>query len=192
MRDLLQDVFANFIQTKVSLWGRANVVGTPDQIAVLETIPSRIEKYLISRGQAHLFKVKGSIGNGNIARVPWVGIFRTSITQNAENGYYIVLLFSEDMSSCFLSLNQGITAVQKMYTKSFAFKKMQEVAHSAWKYLKIHPEGILGKIDLKSTGNLGRGYEAAAIESFKYAANDLPTDDQFFTDLDFCWKNTVF
>lgn len=185
MRDLLQDVLSNFIQTKVSLLGRANVVGAPDQVAVLQTIPARIEKYLASRGKAHLFKVKGSIGNGNIARVPWIGIFRTSITQNAENGYYIVLLFSEDMSSCFLSLNQGITAVQKMYTKGFALKKMQEVAHAARKYLQIHPEGVLGKIDLKSTGSLARGYEAAAIESFKYLADGLPSDDHFFRDLDF-------
>lgn len=185
MLDLLQDVLDNFLQTKATLLGRANVIGTPDQIALLQTIPSRIENYLSSRGQAHLYKVKGSIGNGNIARVPWVGIFRTSITKNAENGYYIVLLFSEDMGSCFLSLNQGITAVQKMYTRNFALRKMQDVAREAIKYIEIYPEVIQGKIDLRSTGDLGRGYEAAAIESFRYSARELPTEQQFFTDLDF-------
>jgi 5-methylcytosine-specific restriction protein A len=185
MRDLLDDVFNNFLQTKAQLMGRANVIRSPDQIAVLETIPSLIQQHLTSRGKAHLYKIKGSIGNGNIARVPWIGIFRTSITNNAENGYYIVLLFSEDMSSCFLSLNQGITAIQKMYTKPFALRKMREVASAALKYLEVHPESLQGKIDLKSTGDLGRGYEAAAIESFKYYADNLPQNLDFFKDLDF-------
>lgn len=185
MQDLLEDVLANFLQTKARLFGRANVVGSLDQNALLDAIPDRIEKHLASLGKAHLFKVKGSIGNGNIARVPWVGIFRTSITQNAENGYYIVLLFSEDMSSCYLSLNQGITAVQNMYTKSFALRKMQEIGREVIKYLNVHPEAVLGKIDLNSTANLGRGYEAAAIESFQYAREDLPSDQRFFSDLNF-------
>lgn len=185
MLSLLQDVLNNFLQTKATLLGRANIIGAPDQIALLEEIPARIEKHLASRGIAHLYKVKGSIGNGNIARVPWVSIFRTSITKNAENGYYIVLLFSEDMSSCFLSLNQGITSIQKMYTRTFALRKMQEVASSALKYLEIHPETVQGKINLKSTGDLGRGYEAAAIESFQYFNGELPSERQFFEDLDF-------
>jgi 5-methylcytosine-specific restriction protein A len=185
MLDLLQDVLDNFLSTKARLFGRANVVGAVDQSALLTAIPARIEQHLASRGKADLFKVKGSIGNGNIARVPWVGIFRTSITQNAENGYYIVLLFSEDMSACYLSLNQGITAVQKMYTKVFALRKMQDVAYEAKKYLNIHPEAIQGKIDLKSTASLGRGYESAAIESFRYHRDDLPSNERFFSDLDF-------
>lgn len=185
MLGLLQDVLFNFLQTKAALFGRANVVGAPDQVALLMAIPKRIEQHLALQGKAHLFKVKGSIGNGNIARVPWVGIFRTSITQNAENGYYIVLLFSEDMSACYLSLNQGITAVQNMYTKPFALRKIQEVARDVIKYLRIHPEAILGRINLKSTANLGRGYEAAAIESFQYTIEKLPSDEQFFSDLDF-------
>lgn len=188
MQDLLRNVLDNFLQTKVTLLGRANVIGAPDQVALLDAIPARIEQHLVSLGKAHLYKVTGSIGKGNISRVPWVGIFRNSITKNAENGYYIVLLFSEDMSSCFLSLNQGITAVQKMYTRTFALRKMREVANAAIKYLEIYPEAFLGKIDLKSTGDLARAYEAAAIESFRYSAHQLPSEQQFFADLDFLLK----
>lgn len=188
MRNLLQNVLDNFLHTKARLLGRANVIGAADQVALLEEIPARIEQHLAALGKAHLYKVTGSIGKGNISRVPWVGIFRTSITKNAENGYYIVLLFSEDMSSCFLSLNQGITAVQKMYTRTFALRKMREVADAAIKYLEIYPEAVLGKINLKSTGDLARAYEAAAIESFQYSAHELPSEEQFFSDLDFLLK----
>lgn len=178
------DVFNNFFSTRIRLLGKATVVGTPDQNALLFEIPKKIESFLEKRGSAHLFKVKGSIGNGNIARVPWVGIFRKEITENAENGYYIVLLFSENMSCCYLSLNQGITAVEKLYTKNFASRKMQEAASKALTYLECNPEAHKGPIDLASTGDLGRAYEAASIVSFKYSAEQPPTDSVFFDHLD--------
>lgn len=178
------DVFENFFATRIRLQGRATVVGTLDQNALLFEIPQKIEAFLNARGLAHLFKVKGSIGNGNIARVPWVGVFRKEITENAENGYYIVLLFSENMSCCYLSLNQGITAVENLYTKSFASRKMREAASRALTYLECNPEAHLGPIDLASTGDLGRAYEAAAIVSFKYPANQPPSDEVFFDHFD--------
>jgi 5-methylcytosine-specific restriction protein A len=160
------------------------VVNTPDQKSLLLDLPRRISAHLASRGIADLYKVKGSIGNGNIARVPWVGVFRTTVTSNAENGFYIVLLFAEDMGSCFLSLNQGITAVERLYTKEFAWKKMQEAAVKAARELEREPEAIIGRIDLKSTGDLGRGYESASIESFCYHVMELPSDEVFFHHFD--------
>lgn len=180
MEKALLNVFDNYFSTRLRLHGRASIIGTPDQNALLVEIPRLIEAYLDKIGVAHLFKVKGSIGNGNIARVPWVGIFRKEVTENAENGYYIVLLFSENMGSCYLSLNQGITAVEQLYTKSFALRKMREAALNALTHLECDPEAHLGSIDLSSTGDLGRGYEAAAIVSFKYDAHNLPSDNVFF------------
>jgi 5-methylcytosine-specific restriction protein A len=184
MQNELQDVLDNYFSTRIRLQGRANVVGTPDQNALLIAIPNYIQNHLVKRGLAHLFKIKGSIGNGNIARVPWVGVFRKDITENAENGYYIVLLFSENMSCCYLSLNQGITAVEQIYTKNFAAKKMREAAIRALSYLECDPEAYRGAINLGSTGDLGRAYEAAAIVSFRYASNELPTAERFFENLD--------
>jgi 5-methylcytosine-specific restriction protein A len=184
MQILLGNVLDNYVNTRAFLRGRANIVHSPDQISLLDKLPARIESHLAKRGLADLYKVKGSIGNGNIARVPWVGIFRTSVTKNAENGFYIVLLFSEDMSSCYLSLNQGITAVERLYTKEFAWKKMREAARRAVLNLERHPEALFGPVDLSSTGDLGRGYEAAAIESFRYLRTDLPNDQIFFSDFD--------
>lgn len=180
----IRDVFENYYKTRIRLVGRANVINTPDQTALLAEIPRQLQVHLAARGRSHLYKIKGSIGQGNIARVPWVGVFREGVTENAENGYYIVLLFSEDMSRCFLSLNQGITAIEKMYTKQFARRKMFEAATQARRRLDCTPEAHLGKIDLASTGDLARAYEAAAIVSFKYIAADLPSDSVFFNNFD--------
>lgn len=189
MYTVFHDVLDNYISTRATLQGRATIINSPDQRALLTELPARIKAHLAKRGESHLFKVEGSIGNGNIARVPWVGIFRTSVTHNAENGYYIVLLFAEDMSCCYLSLNQGITAVEKLYTKKFARKKMREVAAGAVKKLECHPEALQGEIKLSSTGELGRGYEAAAIESFRYRYNELPSEHIFFEHLDHLFAN---
>ncbi|MCC2954682.1 DUF3578 domain-containing protein [Massilia sp. IC2-477] len=189
MRNLFTDVFDNYSTTRAKLGGVAKLVGTPDQVSLLNEIPHRIETFLKDRKIAHLYKVKGSIGNGNIARVPWVGIFRKEVTENAENGYYVVLLFSEDMSKCFLSLNQGITAVEKRYTKSFAWKKMEEAATRALSYLEVAPDVWKGKIPLASTGDLGRAYEAAAIASYEYLRTDPPSDAVFFENLTYLLKH---
>lgn len=184
MEEAFLKVFNNYFSTRLRLNGKANVIGTPDQDALLSEIPNRIQSYLNRRGIGHLYKVKASIGNGNIARVPWVGVFRRDVTENAENGYYIVLLFSEVMNSCYLSLNQGITAIEKLYTKKFALKKMRETSAKAFSYLESTPEEIRGPIDLSSTGDLGRAYESAAIVSFKYSLLNLPSESIFLSDLE--------
>lgn len=184
MQQLLSNVFDNYFSTRLQLGGRANLTGRPDQEALLTEIPKKIESYLAQRNLSHLYKVKGSIGNGNIARVPWVGLFRKEITENAENGFYIVLLFSEDMSGCYLSLNQGITAIEQLYTRNFALKKMREGAEGARRSLDCYPEEHQGPIDLHSTGDLGRAYEAAAIVSYPYSREEAPTDQIFFVHLD--------
>ena len=184
MRETFRNVLDNSLASRVLLSGRAKLVGLPDQNAILVDIPKIIESHLIKIGKADLYTVKGSIGNGNLARVPWVGIFRNSITENAENGYYVVLLFSEDMSCCFLSLNQGVTAVEKLYTKKFAWKKMREVAAEAYQLIEVDPDAIVGKIDLHATLDLGKGYQAGAIESFRYPYDNLPTIHDFLENLD--------
>lgn len=184
MQELLQDVCNHYSGSRIKLQGKARFIDSRDQNALLKEIPKRIEAHLSRRNVAHLYKVKGSIGKGNIARVPWVGIFRRDVTENAENGYYVVLLFTENMSSCYLSLNQGITAVEQLYTRNFALRKMRESAKVALRYLDCHPEALQGEIDLASTGDLGRAYEAAAISSFRYLRTELPSAELFFQHLD--------
>ena len=184
MQALFADVFDSYFSTRAKLGGVAKIIQSPDQNSILKGIPQIFQKYLRDRNKFSLYAVTGSIGKGNIARVPWVGLFRRDITDNAENGYYIVLLFSEDMSGCYLRLNQGITAIEKAYTKSFALRKMRESARRALTYLECEPEAWRGPIDLKSSADLGRSYEAAAVVSYKYLRNDIPDEKLLFQHLD--------
>lgn len=189
MQNVFLHVLDNFARTRASLSGVAKVTNAPDHVAILDELPKRIESYLVKSHPLDRYKVKGSIGKGNIARVPWVGVFNNGITESAENGYYIVLLFAEDMSSCYLSLNQGITAVERLYTKRFAWRKMHEAAVKAAREIERHALSVVGRIDLKATGDLARGYEFAAIESFHYSRDDLPNESTFFEHFDHLLKN---
>lgn len=176
---LLQDVFTHYLKSRKARV--AKLTGSPDQEAILSGLPDFFAKVLRKTpGFApDNYKLEGSIGNGNIARVPWVAIFNSSVTTSAQSGYYIVLLFSEDMKSCYLSLNQGFVSFETQYTQKLARDKVREYAARAAQCFVLAKDATAGPIDLAATGQLGKGYEAASIESFRYDATKLPTAKTF-------------
>ncbi|MDW8543431.1 DUF3578 domain-containing protein [Staphylococcus sp. KG4-1] len=116
------------------------------------------------------FKLKGSIGNGNFAEVPWVAIMDGNITKSTTEGIYIVFLFSGDGEKVFLTLNQGVT-----YFKNKKLKKHDIVKASNTIYeILDSPESAPIDIDLKAKTSLGKGYEKTTISGFEYYINDLP------------------
>ena len=46
-------------------------------------------------------EVTVSVGQGNWAEIPWIGIFNPESTTTATNGIYIVYLFNTDMVGSF-------------------------------------------------------------------------------------------
>lgn len=53
--------------------------------------------------------VKGSVGVGRISACPWLAIMDKRITSSAQEGVYLVFLFSQDLMSLYLTVNQGTT-----------------------------------------------------------------------------------
>lgn len=47
----------------------------------------------------NIYKVKGSVGAGSWADVPWIGVFDKRITTSAQRGVYIVYLL-KTLSKC--------------------------------------------------------------------------------------------
>ncbi|GGC98679.1 MrcB family domain-containing protein [Undibacterium terreum] len=122
------------------------------------------------------YKVKGSYGqfNFSIATCPWVAIFNRDITGTAQEGYYVVLLFSESMNSCWLSLNQGFTAYKKQFiSDSLAFRKLRDTADEAVKHIKPIAGAKYGPIKLSASLNLAQGYEQGSIAAFEYTTAAL-------------------
>lgn len=171
----LRDVLGTYLVTKATLKGKARNSNTADQLSLRKALPDFFESILVNLGRQRNFKVEGSFGNGVIASIPWVSIFNRNITESAQNGYYIVLLFSEDMGSCYLSLNQGFTSFEKQYSRKFALQKIKEAAAHAISYLASDSEALFGAINLSATGHLGQGYEQGAVKSYCYKLANLPT-----------------
>ena len=63
------------------------------------------------------YEIKGSSGLGRWAIVPWISFLNKEITSTPQDGYYVVLLFKEDMSGFNLSLNFGSAYFIQKYGK---------------------------------------------------------------------------
>ncbi len=121
--------------------------------------------------------IKGSIGAGVTTPYPWVGIFHPAVSRGAQEGYYVVLLISDDFQDLYLTLNQGST------------KRAHDVAEQTrQKILALHPKvdgftagripkgGVVKKLEYKSTNN-GRKYEETNIFYRKYSIESIDDSD---------------
>lgn len=135
--------------------------------------------------------VKGSVGVGVWSSVPWLAIFDRFVTTSAQNGYYPVFLFKEDMSGFYLSLGIGVTSVQIEYKES---KKIREALKNQNRILlnkiKSMPSGFETSTALNfrlQSGNtknkLASNYEEGCVIAKYYSVNNLPTDNALFKDL---------
>ena len=150
-----------------------------------EEIPNRISSTLnLSRIK---YKIKGSIGAGNLADIPWMCVFDQKITSTATNGYYIVFLFNAKMKGVYLSLNQGYTEYKEAYGAKIGKQKMNEIAHLASK--KIGVDFLYGfncnKISLDANTDLGKGYENGNIISKYYENGKIPNEQIIIEDLNY-------
>ena len=157
---------------------------------IVNQIPKLIrEKIGIDKNSELL--VKGSTGAGNITLAPWVGLFDKRITSTAQEGYYVVFLFSLDLERVYLSLAFGATQFTRQYGKNkLARTKMQEAAEKIrilfpvvleTKLLGEQPD-LHGSVKKKSTTHLE--YEASCIFSLPaYALNNLPLEEELIDDI---------
>lgn len=136
-------------------------------------------------GESERLLFKGSAGQGNWARGPWVGVFDRLVTASAQSGYYPVYLFCEDMTGLYLSLNQGMTEAKRLYKSD---------AKTALKSRAANFRAMLGKeiadyseldIDLRpsDSANDTAFYEAGNICAKFYPLGNLPNEAQLNWDL---------
>lgn len=126
------------------------------------------------------YHVYGGVGptNFNFAKIPWVAVCDTSVSSGAQYGYFIVLLFTEAMDGCFLSLNQGYTQYRESFgTNTLALKQIGRTASACAYFLNPDQRYTTGSIDLKATLPMGRGYERGAIVSRYYSRAEVTETD---------------
>jgi MrcB-like, N-terminal domain len=139
-------------------------------------------------GYEHLI-VKGSTGEGNITAAPWIALFDGRFTTSATTGYYIVYLFSVDMSTVTLTLAFGTTQFEKQFGgPKKAFPHMRSAAARLQEMFSplIPADLARGPINLAAgqRQKLHYAYQQSAILSYApYRIGALPAESQLIADL---------
>lgn len=131
------------------------------------------------------YLVKGSAGQGVWARGPWVAIFNRLVTTSAQSGYYVCILFREDMQGVYLTLVQAMTEAKRNY-RSNAKAALRARAANFRAFLGKIPQGLpLEAIDLtpSTQQNDTCFYEAGVIAAKYYPKSSLPGDEELSRDI---------
>ena len=133
-------------------------------------------------------RVKVSIGQGNWAKVPWIALLDARETTTTQRGVYVVLLFRQDGSGVYATLNQGVTAPQRDLGPSAG----REFVRGQATQIRARPEAVDllrsgfqldDRISLVADPGLGRDYEASTIAYKLYEPGKVPPDDAIIADL---------
>lgn len=131
------------------------------------------------------YKVEGSPGKGNWAETVWLSVFDRTITETAQQGFYVVYLVSPDGSRAFLSLDQATTEILDRVGHGRYREVLEDTATRDVGLLASEDlSGLLtGPLDLNGSGTLTRGYEAGSIVAKEYIRDALPDEPTLETDL---------
>lgn len=180
MRALIHTVLSNYSKAL-----NESFIQHPVASILRTTIPKLIMNKL---HEPERYLIKGSAGQGNWATIPWIAIFDTLVTQTAQSGFYPVLLFKEDMKGVYLSLNQGVTDIQRKYHRKANEVLLLKAEDYRAQLLKRSSNFNLDKINLSRTdqkpSKLGELYDCGNILAKYYDAKNLPDDSTFFSDIE--------
>lgn len=132
------------------------------------------------------FVFYGSYGEGNLAHVPWMGLFDTNnFSKQAKSGIYIVYLFSYDMQRVYLSLNQGWSNFKKQFKAKLGKKKIHDKSVELRRVINLDERDyVLDDMDLSDNKSpLPSGYIAANIVSIRYDLSNIPNNTSLVNDL---------
>jgi DNA polymerase III delta prime subunit len=135
-----------------------------------EIVANKLQSYSLEDD----YEIKGSIGQGNWVKVPWLAIMDRDITTTTREGVYVVYSFAEDMSRVYLTLNQGVTNTSTEEQLQARTKLREE--------LDLKELTVDNELELTDSG-IGSDYETSTIAYLEYQADDLPSEEVLEEDL---------
>ena len=132
-----------------------------------------------------LRRVRGSTGQGVVAKSPWIRIQRNDLSRTfREHVPGPVILFSTDFESIFLTLElrTGTLTQARLDEMEERAKQLETfLADKLPESLLTDPKFSFGKIDLKANREahkLAHSYQSGAVCSIQYHKNDIPSDSE--------------
>lgn len=177
MRNEIDRFLNGFIEAKKEAFG-----GNDFGKFVRNDIPKAIFETGLLDDKEYL--VSGSVGTGNWAMIPWVGIFYKKITTSATKGVYIVYLLSKDGKRLYLTFNQGCTDISERHTR----KETIEIIRSNARKIRqrIGPRDFIAdeNIDLgDNLKGLGEFYQKGTVFYKEYIQGQVPAEEELQRDL---------
>lgn len=133
--------------------------------------------------QAERYQVKGSAGQGVWAKIPWIAILDTAITNSVQSGYYVVYLFSESMERVYLTLGFGVTGNPDGEKSRNHLQSIREAITHLRETLPFTGMTSDDAIHV-ADGGLGKKYQEATLAYITYDRGDLPSDEVLARDLE--------
>lgn len=121
------------------------------------------------------YEVKGSIGQGNWAIIPWLAIMNPKVTTSTQRGYYIVYLFSEDMKYLYLTFAQGVTET----TREEMEKRNKDIREK----IPMDKQFLKDSNFALGTSLLATKYGQSIAAYVPYSIENLPTEAELVSDL---------
>lgn len=173
LSELFDFVLNNYIMAK----NAQAFAGHPLGECVRSTIPGILR---LSADSDQNYIIKGSVGQGNWATVPWIAVMNGEITTTTQHGVYVVYLFSSDGKTLYLTLNQGCTDLIAQHGSKQALIQLAETANYLKTPLGVTPQYFPSASGIK-TGNAY--YDAGCIAFAEYNKGSIPNDDVLLADL---------
>ncbi len=174
LRNSLDQVLNNYLTAKANESFAGHELGDLLRHQVPEILKDYIRNFSLNNNSNYL--IKGSIGQGNWAYVPWIAIMDEDITTTTQEGVYVVYLFSEDMSKLYLTFNQGVTNTSS--------QEIEEIKIELRDNLDIKDFKADNNVYLTdNTNNIAKQYESSTIAYVEYDQNDLSKERTLIKDL---------
>lgn len=147
-------------------------------------VPARLLELV---GEQQRFKSEGSVGQGNQTRAPWIRVYDPAVSPSAQDGPYLVYLFSVDMERLYLSLGLGVTTFLQSFSERD--RGLRELKGAVDLYRsRMGPSRLAGLTQERlrmdaPRGSLHEGYELGSIASIEYSVQDLPDESVLARDL---------
>jgi hypothetical protein len=168
IREKLLYIMNNYVSAKAQPFG-GNQLGS----YVRNDVPKEFQKLHCLNEQ---YVVTGSVGQGNWASVPWIAIMNKEIATSTQRGYYIVYLFSEDMSRLYLTLAQGVSET----TKEEMLKRKQEIRDHVEMKATVKKDNDL----YLGESSKAKGYALSTAAYIEYLRDDTPSEGELVDDLE--------
>lgn len=128
---------------------------------------------------------EGHGGQSTAAATPWIGVFDPEINSSAQRGLYLAYIFSADLRSVSLTLQQGITHLEYRLGKGQARQDhlRRQAARLRRALGRQRRNEWVDEPELRHGAARPKAYEAASVMARQYDVVDLPQETVLADDL---------